>query len=597
MQKTSTTIPYFPGTNQPNPNFKTSVVVPSPPSTVASTSTKRPSASMGEQEQSPPSKKLKTSNSSDENSEKTNANSDEYLYLYIKKKIMKQILKEIHVFLNNTRKPWHEFASIYASAMGGLLSVDDLILSYPFEVYNPSIWKKHDYYTNMNNYGKGYDLNKGFVDLEKEDEFEKNTGVTTEVEKNEPITIHDINNIDGRRALIEQISTELKNILSTYFQEKGNTETLSAFLKAGAAYVISALGRRQVKLEEGQDVLETDDYKKNYDELVKKYKEVLRAKKLNDIIDLTQTEEKGKEKETGSSETLTKIPLGNKSEVLVTSESIKKATKKATGDIWNKNMKKQSEPSYGTVASRFINKNILLPKIQQFDLDFDDFNSDKSFFDKIQMDKIELEMQKLYSDVKDEGMDIFRPEFRGLIIACVDNVNALNVGGIRDFTAYELCMSTIVRTQFAKYMALCSSPVNHKYNTKLPYKSSSFYGPNQTQDFSYRPTMGGNVIQLPSSNSRYVMTANKVDTKGFFDFMKRVVRNSDGLLSVLNYDPTDNTNYIKGAYGQMTNLNAFNSGMSISKQMEKYDPLDIYLSNYKNTYTREDTDINYDYVL
>ncbi len=55
-------------------------------------------------------------------------------------KVREHLLRELNLFLGKMGDPWYRFARQYAGRMGGNVTVDDLIGSYPYDFYNAGLW-------------------------------------------------------------------------------------------------------------------------------------------------------------------------------------------------------------------------------------------------------------------------------------------------------------------------------------------------------------------------------------------------------------------------------------------------------------------------
>ena len=376
--------------------------------------------------------------------------------LTVRKKLLKQFLRDIELYSNKAGEPWYEFAALYASAMGGLVKTDDLIACYPYDFYTPSLWEKRALYKNDRTRGTTNVDDAGVIDIDEEEAREKNVIEITDKKS------------DKRRA-IDALSKHIKEIVGSHFSQHTDASSLEAILRASSAYIIDLLVQREIK--------EEDKSKR-----AKEEEEIMG--KLKDLQTQVQP-------------------------YMAPSSSLSSPTKaKYLKSLVKDEAAKISR--IGPVSRRRVDLDI--------DIDDDVLYPSNAIDDD---DEFRYEISKTM------GLNIFNPEFKALITMCTDDINGLSDGPNRNFTSYELCMSPVVRTQFAKFMALCTAPVNNKFSTKTPFATQSYAS-------NYSGSNGGNTIIVQPAQTRYVMAANKVEVQALYQLFKRVRRRSDGVLVLQN---------------------------------------------------------------
>lgn len=409
--------------------------------------------------------------------------------LTVRKKLLKQFLREIQLHANKAGEPWYDFASLYASAMGGLVQTEDLIACYPYDFYTPSIWKKRDMMTYQN---QGNVINVrgeehgGIIDVDAEEKEE----METERQKDFPDEPIDLDKMENKARAVEVLAQHVKTLIGSHFKQHSQVASLDAILRVAARLLIEQLIRREVKEEFSKE--------RNLSAL------------FNQDV---EEEQKNPEK--------TPIVTMSPSTTLSTSKSYSKSLPSLQSRIIDlkRMVTKETEKlsrigpvSRGGIRLDIdIDDSVLYPPIDtkgDIENDYDD-----EYIDEIS---------------KTMGMNIFRPEFKALITLCTDNINGLSNTSNKNFTPYELCMSPVVRSQFAKFMALCTSPVNNKYSTKTPFSTQSY-----ASNFSSNNGTGNTVIIQPAQ-TRYVMAANKVEIQAVYKLFERVKRVTDGLLVLQN---------------------------------------------------------------
>lgn len=446
--------------------------------------------------------------------------------IHIRKMLMKQFLRELQLHLNKMREPWYEFASLYVAAMGGLVKIEDLILCYPYDVYTPTLWeKRYMMKSQQQQHTKDDASSTGPIDVdleEKEDVTIQPTRGTTKVFRKD-----DFETDNKRRNAVNDLANHIKEMVGDNFKEHGKASSLDALLRASARFVLDQLFARKVKEENST---EREDV----------YKQVLK-------LDSQEEEEekgKGKEKDKGTMLSSSTTPTSSTS---LTRDISTKKTSDLTLRV-KKEAEKMSKAMPGTI------KGITL------DFDLDDTILNPSYdgdgtndIDTEYMDEIEKTM----------GMNVFNPGFKGLITLCTDDINGLSDGPFQNFTSFELCTSPIVRSQFAKFMALCSTPVNNKYSTKVPFTVQPYAS-------NFGGNASGNTVIIQPSLSRYIMAANKTEIKAMYDFFSTVVRSYDGNL------------IIPSRHRNTTIRNTYGHSIALPDEHVERSEYDKYLGRYSN---------------
>ena len=457
----------------------------------------------------------------------------------VRKKLMKQFLREMQIYSNKAKEPWYEFASLYVAAMGGLVKVDDLIACYPYDFYAPTLWEKRYLLKSGKTPSSSSSLmmqsggNNGPVDLNAEEaeeiarmdqEERKGTGKTRRL---------DLEKLDEKLKAVDVLAEHIKELVGRDFRQYAQTSSLDAALRAASRFVLDALVRREIKQEHAE---RTEEAEREYME------ELERRKRQVEIDDEEEEEERGSKHGRSSSSSRSLSTTTTKRFDERDASKNYRLTSPLKSKIMNLKflVKKEAEKlsrigpvSRGGIALDVdLDDNILYPSLGG------DANGDEDDDNEEYMDEI----------AKTMGMNVFNPEFKGLLIVCTDDINGLTDAPNRNFTSFELCTSPIVRSQFAKFMALCTSPVNNKFSTKTPFATQSYasnYGGGNTN---------GNTIIIQPSQTRYIMAANKTEIMAMYRFFETVRRSHDGTLVIPSKHPQQRTrnNSYANAYGNRT---------------------------------------------
>jgi hypothetical protein len=422
--------------------------------------------------------------------------------LTIRKKLLKQFLREIELYSNKAGEPWYDFASLYASAMGGLVKTEDLIACYPYDFYTPTLWEKR----NLNKMERNVPSSKGenvpVIDIneeeEEEEEEEKKRNRSEKGGEEEEEESLDASKRENKVHAVRVLAQHIKDLVGKYLRHHTAESSLDAILKEAAAAIIKKLYVREVKQEQreqGQQI----------------------------PVNVEDAEEEEEEKRQIREMQLSKLPPSSTPHSTSTQKiaALKQLVKKETEKV----ARMTSVSKRGITLDVDIDDDVLYPSASG---ERDDDDNDE-YLDEIS---------------KTMGMNIFNPEFKALITMCADDINGLSDTSNRNFTPYELCMSPIVRTQFAKFMALCTSPVNNKFSTKTPFSTQSY-----TSNFNNNNN--GNTIIVQPAQTRYVMAANKVEIQAAYEFFKRVKRSREGTLVLQNKSSRElQVNVRRDVYGR-----------------------------------------------
>jgi hypothetical protein len=102
-----------------------------------------------------------------------------------KKKTYKAMIRykdSLDRYVDKMTHPWYEFAALYAMAMGGSLKADDLMLDYPYDLFEKNIWReKEEIYKRENS--SPIDISE-----EEEEDSEKKNDVTVTNSQFEDLT-------------------------------------------------------------------------------------------------------------------------------------------------------------------------------------------------------------------------------------------------------------------------------------------------------------------------------------------------------------------------------------------------------------------------
>ena len=432
------------------------------------------------------------------------------LKLSIRKKIMKQFLKDMQIYSYKAREPWYSFAGMYSAAMGGLVKVEDVLACFPYDFYAPTLWEKR-YRLKEREGLPQYSTNArgppgAPLEVDAEEAYETEKRKRNEVPR-DTIDVDDLKNDDTKKLrAVDELASSIKDLVGKDFTHHTKTSSLDAILRASARFVLEQLVTREVKAEKKSEKEEEEDRRTRLSEL--------------------QREEAGRTVPTATgttTTTTTTIPALSSDRALYSGDP--RLPVASLGErmanlrtIVRKEAEKLSEisPSY--------RRGIAL------DLDLDDIVAiPGTTTTTTKGGNYEYDDAEVFDVTRTMGENVFNPEFKGLIDLCVKNLNALSGGVVRNYTALELCTTECVNGQFAKFAALSTPPVSSKYSTKVPFSTQSYAS--NAGNFNGG---GGNTYVIQPNQTRYVIADSKTDIKAMYQWFSAVRRRPDGSLYVIS---------------------------------------------------------------